>query len=273
MKNNLITKLVLVAVMIGFPLSSIVWLQITQKQSVSDSKENREQDNFSLEEHEKIRQKSISLSNAKKLYELVSLQKEIEETWGKAQPRDPKFGKNMYVGLMYRICGDLSSQDFDNDEQYIFARKCIEQALEKRDQMSAKEELALVQFVSGFRIQKENWLDDRKQRSEYWVHAWKRLESKIDKNYVFGQTPVSRRNMNDEEKKAFQKYYEQRDLQRTKESFIKQFQDYLVGAYSLPPYDDAELEKFLNDLSDNEIKMNVLKKLDEKVKAKKSQDK
>ena len=234
-------------------------------------------DNWS--EYESVRERIFTLKLSKDLFGLIQIEDEVEATWGITQPIDI-FGRNLYAGLMYEICGGISSYDFKNNEQYFLARKCTERALEKRDKMPVQQEIDLVSFLSGTTeynlklASKDEWEKDRKERAEYWLHAWQRLENEFDKNYNFeANRPINHQNLTPQEKAKIEIYTKQYTLHKLRDSFFKQFKEFLVNAYAMQPYNSIELEGLLKKfVSDTELKKSILKEVGQKITEQTSQE-
>ena len=283
MKKHLYKIFILGTLLIGLPLISLAWFQITQPKAIkTESKQNdntqKSQKNESnpvsdWTEYEKVRKRIFELSNARDLYGLVKLQEEVEGTWGKTQPISSLTKANLYAGLMYEICGSFASQEFNNNERYSLARKCVKKALETRDKMLVWQEVELVPLSTTPEyldkvFTEEQWKADRKKRAEFWFHAWQRLENEIDKNYDFeSNRPKKISNLSTEEKEIAENYTKQVKLHKLMKNFSKQFQDFVFWTYTLPPYDNSELENFLNKyVSDVELKDSILQKVNLKIK-------
>ena len=234
-------------------------------------------DNWS--EYEKVRERIRELRLSKDLYGLVRLQDEVEATWGKTQPIDV-FGRNLYAGLMYDICSGISSYNFDNNEQYVLSRKCVKQALGKRDNMPIWQEVDLVNLLGGTNeyllelVPEEKWVSDRKERVEYWGHAWQRLKGEVIENYDLTNRPVNKSNPTLEEKEKIKTFAKQYKLHQVKASFSKLFKNFLTEVYTKPPYNTLELKENLKKyVTDAELKNSILVEVEQKIVEQNSQDK
>lgn len=256
--KNLLT--ILIAVL---SLNSIAWFQVSQSPNSNGNQTFSKdvQDKYSQEEFLKTRTRIFELSNQQNLDGLAALQDEIDNSWGKDQPIG-EFGINKYAGLMYYLCGSFASRDFKNDKQYDLARSCIEKVLSSRDKMTISQELALVQFVSGFKETKAQKQDvnNRNKKAEYWLHAWNRLEIQVDKSFDPSQkTPVTKSNLTEDEKTKLVKYNRQKLLLKDRETYYPQFEKFITQNFSNNPSNVSELERLINrQLTDEDLKKSII---------------
>lgn len=219
-----------------------------------------------LLEYQKWQERIRASSDSRVLLGLVQLSDEIKSVWGKKSPK-------LYAGLMYEVCGAMGSYDFDNDEQYVFARRCTKQALERAEQIPVYWELKLVSLLNGDIeyllkvVPQENWAQDRTERLKYWCHAWQKLEREIDENFDFeANRPIYRSNITADERQKAEKYNQQRFLQRDKKTFSTPFQNFLIEAYTTPPYNTQELESHLQKcVSDVEMRKSIIATVEKKI--------
>ena len=289
MKKHLSKILLIGVLLIGLPLISLAWFQITQpsptkqenNQNGNPQKSVKAENNLVTDwtEYEKVRKRIFELSNARDLYGLVNLEEEIEETWGKTQPINSVTKFNLYAGLMYFICGNFASQEFNNNERYSLAKKCVKSALAKRDNMLVEQEVNLVPLSNTPEyldkvFTEAQWQADRKERAELWFHAWQRLENEVDENYDFdANRPKKISNLSPEERAKVETYTKQVRLHRLKDSFFKQFKEFVVWNYTLPPYNNTELENFLDKyVSDLEFKKSILQEIKQKLRGENLRD-
>lgn len=252
----------------------IIWSQDNQGERISDgdvkSKNSTyvptEYSDAEKAEYREIEKRIQHLNESKRVYELADLGDEILSRWKQ---------KNLgfYPSFLDKICGSLSGRDFDNTDQYLLARKCTKKALEKRGEMLVEQEIDLVGNLSSTieyslkLMPEERWPNDRRERTEYWGHAWQRLANEIDENYDFdAKFPIWSSKMTSEEREEARKYTRQRILHKVKKSYSKQFKDFLVGAYVMPPSNNAELERLLRKyVSDLEFKDSILAEIERKI--------
>jgi hypothetical protein len=216
-----------------------------------------------MAESESTRKRIFELRQAKDLKSLVKLADEIESTW-------PQKNTIFYAGLMITVCGELSSADFDNDQQYLLLRKYAKQALEKSEQMPIEQEVELVGFTGGTLeyslklVNEENWSIDRTERTKLWCHAWQRLEKEIDKNYNISKRFEPNYNLPLEKRRQEQeKDYNQRKLHRIYKEFSKAFEMYATDVYSRKPENTSELRYYLNNcVQDSQLRESILTKVE-----------
>jgi hypothetical protein len=216
-----------------------------------------------MAESESTRKRILELGQAKDLKGLIKLADEIETTW-------PKRNIIFYAGLMITVCGELSSADFNDNQQYVLNRKYAKQALEKSEQMPIEQEVVLVaQFHVGQEytfnlLKEENWSTDRTERSKLWCHAWQRLEKEIDKDYGVSKRFEPNYNLPLEKRKQEQERdYNQRKLHRIYKEFSIEFERYATEAYSRKPENTSELRYYLNNcVQDSQLRESILTKVE-----------
>jgi hypothetical protein len=222
--------------------------------------------NSDLVEYRRVQERARLLSEAKDLYGLVQLSNDIESVWEGKSPE-------LYAGLMVDVCGGIGSYDFKDNKQYILARNCIKRALKRADQIPVEWQAKLVSFLSGDieyllkQVPEENWSLDRKERMKYWCDTWQRFENEIDENFDFeANRVINHPKLTDAERKRAEIYTRQRILRRDRESFLKQFQRFLVDAYTRPPHNTPELERFLQKcMTDAKLKESLLAKVQDRL--------
>lgn len=219
-----------------------------------------------LVEYQKVQERVRLLSEAKDLYGLVQLSDGVESVWGSKSPK-------LYAGLMVDICGTIGSRDFNNNEQYILARKCIKRALKKADQMPVEWQAKLVSFLRGdieYLLKlapEEDWSSDRKERMKYWCDTWQRFENEIDENFNFeANRVINHPKLTDAERRRAENYTRQRILRRDRESSSIEFRKFLVESYTKPPYNTPELENFLQKcVTDVEMRKSIVLDVQRKI--------
>jgi hypothetical protein len=268
----------------GFILAPFVLAQIAQTYQNTFDNEKRvntqpnQQNKLQNDpnEYDHIRNQIWALSNARDLDGLQTLQQEIENTWGKTQLINI-FKANMYAGLMFTICGSYASQDWgnekNNNEAKELTRKCVKKSLQSRDKILVWQEIDLVvllrpshEYINKL-LSQEQWEGERREATELWLHALERLENEIDKNYdIEANRPKKISNLTPQERAKSEKYTEQYRLRQVKTFFLKQVEDFLVGTYTLTPYNTPELEGFLNKyVKDVGMRKSILAEVEQKI--------
>jgi hypothetical protein len=225
-----------------------------------------------------------NLKDAKDLPHLVQLADEIESKW---IPRN----KDYYSELMIELVGAFSGYDFRNDRRHLYAIKYAKLALNKGDQLPLEAEIRLARFLEGGpeyatgQMKAGGWAQDRSERVKYWLHAWQRLESAINRNFDFNNRPVlnvlpppgygpagiAPESIKDPKARAdyeraiaankekIADYNKQWQLRQLDNYFTPPAKRFLVEAYSKPPYNLEELRVNLNAYSVNQnVKNEIL---------------
>src|SRR3989442_10762783 len=239
-------------------------------------------DSYTSSEQQRDFARINALSKARDLKGLVKLANEIELKWS--------YDAKAYSYMMIEICSSLASYDFKNERQYILTHKYAMLALQKADQMPLENEIRLVQYLGGDaeyftgQLKPEDWPKDRRERMQYWFHAWRRLNSEIDRNFNVNEPPllnvppagpypsgIAPEAIKDPQlraryeaaiqanKQKIERFNRQHLLHKLEEEFTKNLRTFLVGAYSKPPFDLAELMYYLNtNITDDQLRQGIL---------------
>jgi len=198
----------------------------------------------------------------------------IEQKW-----RDRN--KEYHARLMLEICRPLSSDTFNENRRRELRRKYVLSALEEPDNIPLTLELELIGRVITFNFgpgapKGEDFAQRRVKDAEVRLHGWKRLLEAIDPNwspgeitYVVNVMPPAAVNhrrpgmdpksipdsalraeyeeairLNNEKR---DKYLEQHKYHDWLNRFPKSAENYIIRAYSNPPFAIGELRKMLDD--------------------------
>ncbi|HET6893599.1 MAG TPA: hypothetical protein VFH31_21045 [Pyrinomonadaceae bacterium] len=214
-----------------------------------------------------------ALVRSKNLPGLIAAADDIEHTWGKTGGQD-------YGRLMLEVSNALTNF-FDGDEAYELSQKYATRALAKADTFSLRLETILLGFLTrdlalsasaSQNATQLNWRKERRVKAKLWLHAWRRLEKRIDRSFDFSEPPslnvspptetglppgASPDAIKDEKLRARYKaalsanakkseeYNDQMELRNLDKSFPNKAEEYLVRVYSEPPYDLDELRRYL----------------------------
>lgn len=221
---------------------------------------------------------------------LGSYEKFADEILAKWKSRNPEF----YVRLAIRLCGPLSSGSFKDRRCYDVARKYALSALEKRDKIPLELELKLTGYVmtnrgTYYRPTRPDYARHRPKDVEVRLHAWKRLLDAIDPTWdpnetltLYAESPkgtywqpgypaerVKDPALRAEYEASIKTHREKSEAwskQYGYRSWLKRFprtaEKYIVGAYSEPPFNLAELKQFLETHPPGEkVKNRILEKV------------
>lgn len=199
---------------------------------------------------------------------------EIQKKW---KVKNPEY----YARLMNEICIPLNSGTFYSEKRYSLARKYALSALSEPNKIFIETELDLTgqlatSMVHWYSPTDSNWPAIRKNDTELRLHAWKRLTDTIDPNYdkaagtkgfleIRSISPPEGLPMGADpnlvkDKKLRQRYQEELDeyykkinwrnqqyrFRQDLKWFSKQNEQYIEHLYSIPPYNNEELQNYLD---------------------------
>ncbi len=251
--------------------------------AILKSESGQQGDSYTSSEQQRDFGSIKALSKARDLKGLVRLANEIELKWS--------YDTKAYSYMMIEICGSLASYDFKNDRQYILTHKYAKLALQRADQMPVENEVRLVQYLGGDieyltgQVNPEEWPQDRRERMQYWFHARRRLNSEIDRNFNVNKPPllnvppaagpypsgIAPEGIKDPQlraryeaavqanKQKIERFNRQHLLHKLDEELTKNLRRFIVGAYSKPPVDLAELTYYLSTYTtDDQLRQSIL---------------
>jgi len=208
-----------------------------------------------------------------KTNDLKSYEDFVDATLGKWRSMNRAY----YARLTLAIIGPLSAGQFSNDRQYVLAREYALSALGGPSQIPLETELELVGHVVTNMVrgpEGEERVRQRKKDVEVTLHAWKRLTEAIDPNWdpndlplvnvplpsgVGGQAGMAPQAIRDPKKRAeyeqaikrndekSRKYDEQYTVRKWSKRFPPRAEEYIVQAFSKPPYNLEELGILLKE--------------------------
>lgn len=224
------------------------------------------------EEFQRDRAFIESFVYAEDLDGMVKAADDIDRKWGQT-------GGEYYGQLMLNTA-NLIINHFHDEKTAALSQKYIFDALARADTFSLELETKLLPFLSIDLnpTEKTNGLDsawarERSDKTKLWLHAWQRMEKEIDRNFNFNDRAflnvsppdktglpagVSPEAVKDPALRAqyeaaisanaekARKYNRQHALRYIDETFSKNAEQYLIRAYSTPPFNTEELTKYLN---------------------------
>jgi hypothetical protein len=229
-------------------------------------------------------EKSFKAGAVNDLKEYEKFADEIQTKWNRRN-------REYYARLMLEVCGPLSSGRFNEERQYALARKYALLALAEPNKIPLVTELeltghVLTDMVTPRALKGQEWAQQRKEDVHVRLHAWKRLvdaiDPKWDPNEEVGSPnavavsmgfpgaiePESIKDPNlrtayetaiERNKQKIQKYTEQRRLRDWLNRFPKRAEEYIIQAYSKPPFDVEELKQYLDKyIADRKTKARIL---------------
>ncbi len=249
-----------------------------------------------------IKSKYESLSNGQNnnLAEYEKFADEIRSKWSKRN-------REYYAKLTLEICGPFNSIYFKEDRRHDVARQYALSALSEPNEITLVTELELIGYVmtptiTSLAPKGKEFEERRKIDADVRFHAWKRLLDTIDPNWdpnevILSPTGVSAdfglpsgiapESVKDPKVRAeyataleknrqqIENHVKQHQLRYWLKDYPKRNELYIVHAYSTPPYNNEELQKYLNRfIKDKEtrdriittVKTNIEKAEKEKVK-------
>lgn len=188
------------------------------------------------------------------------------------------------------ICNALVSHPMDGTPLRLqLANQFGLDALEQADLMPIELEIAFLQCLlndTGAAKPDDEWVTLRGKKAALYLHAWKRLDAMIDPNFDLsvpisinvmpppgagippGGDPSAITDPNirkeyealiEQNRKNIVKYNEQRRLRDLNKVYQRQAEQYLITAYSTPPYNIEELRTLLNQyITDRTIRERIL---------------
>jgi hypothetical protein len=204
--------------------------------------------------------------------------KEYENSINEIQSKWSKKKKEYYARLMWEVCKPLSSGRFSDERQYDVARRYALSALVEPNEIPLEIELELIGHVMTDTVtprapKGQEWANRRKKDVEVRFHAWKRLIDAIDPNWDPNQElwspnavavsmgfpgTIEPKSIKDPNLRAeyeaaieinnlkIKRYTEQSRLHKWLERFPKRAEEYIIQAYSKPPFDVEELKQYLD---------------------------
>jgi hypothetical protein len=202
--------------------------------------------------------------------------KDYEKAIDEIQSKWRKKNRELYSRLMWEACKPLSSGRFNDERQYDVARRYALLALEEPNEIPLEVELELTGHVMTDTVTPraptgQEWSHRRKQDVEVKFHAWKRLIDAIDPNWDPNEEilspnavatsmgfpgTIAPESINDPKLRAeyeaaiqrnrekIKRYTEQSRLHKWLKRFPKTAEEYIVDAYSKPPFNLKELHQY-----------------------------
>lgn len=235
---------------------------------------------------------SVSAGKVRDLKTLQDLGDDIDKEWSNRN-------REYHARLLLEICKPLSSGSINDDRRYGIVRSLALSALDKPDMIPLPLELELVgHVITPIGIFNASNTNDSSQLRNKDVavrlHAWRRLISAIDPTWdpdevIMGpnvippaatglpagvesaaiRDPKLRAEYEAEIQRNRQKaerYREQYELRKWLKRYPKRAEEYIVEAYSQPPFKLEELRQALDIyLTDKETKTRVLDTVEKSV--------
>jgi hypothetical protein len=227
------------------------------------------------------------LRDARDLLGLVRIADEIEVKW-------PTISTEYYAWLMVNVVNSLHSYRFTHPNQDAFAIKYTEIALQKGNDLPLDAEVQLALFLglgpeyANGQMKQDQWLQDRRERAAFILHAWRRLESEMDPAFNPKNRPISKvmpppgygpagiapQSIKDPQVRAkyqadfeahqrrLEEYFKQESLRRSYATFRNLAETFIVDAYSQPPSDVEELGTLLEN---SDLSLGIRQELIDKV--------
>jgi len=220
--------------------------------------------------------------------DLKEYEKFADEILKKWKSKDPEH----YAKLMLEICRPITSGRFNTDSRFNIARKYALLALSDPNKITLETELELIGHVKTPMFgppapKNHEWMERRQKDVEIRLHAWKRLIDVIDPNWDpnqvllspnavgadmgipgGGMAPESVKDpkLRAEYEAALQKnrdqierYTKQYRLRDWLNRFPKRAEEYIIRAYSKPPFDVEQLKQYLDKyIADTKTKVRIL---------------
>jgi hypothetical protein len=227
--------------------------------------------------HIKTVEKSFKAGPVNDLKDYEKFADEIQTKWNRRN-------KEYYARLMLEVCGPLSSGRFNDERQYDVARRYALSALSEPNEIPLEVELELTGHIMTDTVtprapKGQDWAQRRKKDVEIRLHAWKRLIDSIDPNWDPNDLPVSNlvpplvtglpsgvapeaikdAKLRAEYEAAIEKnrqkaerYSQQYRLRMWLKRFPARAEEYIITAYSKPPFNVEELKQYFEKYSIDE---------------------
>lgn len=221
-----------------------------------------------------------ALRNSKDIKGLESMVKEIQKEWSQKDKR--KYGDLMVNTLNSWVsaCKRSDKKPPMNIIHQYATQVLSAYDLSKPDNISIETEFDLVSILheqyeySKGKFTDKEWISKRREGSERWFHAWRRLENAIDKDWDPNDIPTENVDLPEgvtgfpgmppelikdpalraEYEQAIRKNREKTEirneqlkLRNTKNRYRRIVEKYLISTYSIPPYANEELAKYVNE--------------------------
>ena len=225
----------------------------------------------------KALEKSFKPGPVNNLTEYEKFADEILKKWNQRN-------KEYYARLMLEVCGPLSSGRFNDERQYDVARRYALSALSEPNEIPLEVELELTGHIMTDTVtprapKGQDWAERRKKDVEIRLHAWRRLVGSIDPNWDPNDLPVINLvpplatglpsgvapeaikdpKLRTEYEAAIEKnrqkaerYSQQYRLRMWLKRFPKRAEEYIIQAYSKPPFNVEELKRYFEKYSIDE---------------------
>lgn len=208
--------------------------------------------------------------------DLNGLEKFADELHGKWGRKNPEY----YGRLMLSVANTFRSEPFNDDRQFVLAQEFAELALEKAEKIPIEIVTDLLLHVQDERhsLPGDAWSKDRSQKARLWCRALQRMDGEIDKNWDAKDLPwgniappeatglpsgVAPEAVKDKKlraeyeaaieqnRKKADRYRQQSTLRKLEGWFPQKAEKYLISAYSKPPHNLPELERYLAEYMPN----------------------
>ncbi len=224
--------------------------------------------------YEEIYHRMNRLGQERNLTALEAIAQEIEQRWGETDVE-------MYASCMHKLSCELESREFkEMNKARGLSQFLAMKALEKSDEIPLELMCQLVQTVQpyydaeGKKLGGQDFAQLRRKQMRLWLHAWRRIEKTIDKNWdpedrpflnvppppgapgLSGMSPDGIKDPQlraqyvaaiEANRKKAERYSEQRIARRLKEHWVKGAQRHIIFVYMEPPDAKHELKQLLSE--------------------------
>lgn len=218
-----------------------------------------------------------SFRASRNLDELVKVADDIENRWSGRRASD-------YAELMLRVSDTLSSVNFNDQRQYVFAQKYAEAALQKAAEIPVDLQLHLILHLRadiGYErgeVKGEEWARVRNTKTKMWLQGWQQLRLQMNRSFDFNDVPslnvslpagatgvagMSPAQIKDPKLRAeyedaiaanarkAEEYRRQYKLRQLDQLFSPKAEEYVVRVYSRDPANLSELKQLLEAYIDD----------------------
>ena len=236
---------------------------------------------FTREQYESTIAQLDSLVKTKDRAGIVKVGDQVEREWG-------SLGGDNYGRAILEVSNLLANTFWDHQ----LSQSYVSKALAHSNTLSLRLTMQLLEFLErdvSFGISRTQWERERSSKAQLWLLAWQRLEREINRNFDFsdrallhvappwetglpsGAAPEAIKDATLRARyeaalavnaKKAQEYNRQFDLRYLDTRLPKSAEGYLVRAYSEPPYNRQELNRYLVSYGFNkQVRERILRRI------------
>jgi hypothetical protein len=128
-------------------------------------------------EYEEDLNRLIAL-RSRPLEELLDFSNQLERKW-------QRINWNQYAALMLHVCSEISNRGLNDSRLRLESERFARIALSHAGMFSWEYQSDLVDALGyqRFSLPETAWVRERREKTELWLHAWRRLEKEFDPTF------------------------------------------------------------------------------------------